>query len=51
MAVVCLLSAVSLVFVATAQTEWLAIFGIMLTSFSGGLGETSLLAYTPKFNK
>lgn len=51
MTLVCALSAVGFFVVANADSEWEAILGIMLTSFSCGLGETSLLAYTTRFNK
>lgn len=51
MTLVSLLSAAGLIVVAFAQNEWQAIFGIIITSFSSGLGETSMLAYTAKFNR
>ena len=51
MACVILLSALGFILVAYAQTEWEAVLGIVLTSTSCGLGETSLLAYTSQFSK
>lgn len=51
MGVACVFSAIGLAVVANAKLEWQAIVGIMFTSFSCGLGETSLLSYSPKFNK
>ena len=37
--------------VAYAESEWMALFGVVLTSLSSGLGETSFLAYSSMFNK
>lgn len=51
MTLACLLNATGLIVVATANSEWQAILGIIVTSFSSGLGETSMLAYTSKFNR
>lgn len=51
MALVSLLSATGFIIVAMAEHEWHAILGIIITSFSSGLGETSMLAYTAKFNR
>lgn len=51
MALACLLSATGFIVVASAQFESQAILGIIFTSLSSGLGETSMLAYTAKFNR
>lgn len=37
--------------VALAETQWLALGGVALTSISSGLGEPTFLAYTAFFNK
>lgn len=44
-------SAMGLLAVANAKSEWHAIAGIVMTSFSCGLGESSLMTYAPNFNK
>lgn len=31
--------------------QWMAILGVVLTSFSSGFGEASFLAYSARFNK
>lgn len=46
-----LASALGLIVVANAKREWHAIAGIVITSFSCGLGESSLMTYAPNFNK
>lgn len=51
MVLACLLSASGFIVVASAQRESQAILGIILTSLSSGLGETSMLAYTAKFDR
>ena len=51
MVFVCLLSACGFIIVAFCQAEWQALAGIICTSISCGLGETSLLAYTPRFQR
>lgn len=51
MALACILSATGYVIVASAQHKWHAILGIIITSCSSGLGETSILAYSTKFNR
>lgn len=47
----CILSAVGFILVADATDKYQAIIGIVFTSISCGLGESSLLAYTSKFSK
>lgn len=37
--------------VAFAEAEWMAILGVIATSASSGIGETTFMAYTGKFNK
>lgn len=37
--------------VAFADAEWMAILGVIATSASSGIGETTFMAYTGKFNK
>lgn len=51
MVFVSLLSACGFVLVAFCQSEWQVLAGIICTSISCGLGETSLLAYTPRFKR
>ncbi|XP_063695706.1 battenin-like isoform X2 [Culicoides brevitarsis] len=51
MTFVVLLSIVSLLLVAYAKVVWIALFGVILTSLSAGLGEVTLLSYTSRFNK
>lgn len=46
-----LMSALGLIAVANAKREWQAIAGIVITSFSCGLGESSLMTYAPNFNR
>lgn len=36
--------------VAFAEAEWMALFGIIATSISSGIGETTFMAYTGQFN-
>lgn len=51
MSIACLLSALGFVLVAIAEDKTEAILGIIFTSISCGIGESSLLAYTAKFSK
>ena len=51
MTLACLLSATGFIVVAAATHQWHALLGIIITSLSSGLGETSMLAYTAKFNR
>ncbi|XP_020711356.2 battenin [Athalia rosae] len=46
-----LLAAGGFVMVALASSKWLAIFGVVLTSLSSGLGEVTLLGYSRFFSK
>lgn len=41
----------SFIVVAFAETEWLALFGVALTSLSMGLGESALVGYLSRFNR
>lgn len=47
----CLIQAIGFLMVAFADTEWMAITGVALTSFSSGLGEVTFLSYSAKFHK
>lgn len=47
----CLLAVCGFVSVALAETQWLALSGVALTSLASGLGEPAFLAYTAFFNK
>ncbi|CAO1390994.1 unnamed protein product [Diamesa serratosioi] len=47
----CVLAASGFLMVAFAQTEWVALFGVSLTSLGTGLGEPTFLAYSAYFNK
>lgn len=47
----CFTQCAGFLLVAYAENEWMAISGVVLTSFSSGLGETSFLAYSSKFHK
>ncbi|CAO1415609.1 unnamed protein product [Diamesa hyperborea] len=47
----CVLAALGFVMVAFAQTEWVALFGVAITSLASGLGEPTFLAYSAYFNK
>ncbi|CAO1390978.1 unnamed protein product [Diamesa serratosioi] len=47
----CTLAALGFVMVAFAQTEWVALFGVAITSLASGLGEPTFLAYSAYFNK
>jgi battenin len=49
--VACIAIAVSLVMVAFAETQWVALLGVAFSSMSCELGETSFLAYSANFNK
>ncbi|XP_063709903.1 battenin-like [Culicoides brevitarsis] len=46
-----ILTIISFVTVAFADTEWLALLGVVLTSLSMGLGETALVGYLTRFNR
>lgn len=37
--------------VAYADSEWMALYGVILTSASSGLGEVSFLAYSAEYHK
>lgn len=45
------LTVFSFITVALAKVEWLAFLGIIFTSASCGIGESTLLAYSSSFNK
>jgi battenin len=47
----CAVSICGFVMVGFADTEWLALGGVALTSFASGLGEPTFLAYSAYFNK
>lgn len=47
----CMLQVAGFLLVAFADSEWMAILGVIFTSFSSGLGEVSFLAYSSKFHK
>lgn len=47
----CIAVSVSLVLVAFAQTQWVALLGVAFSSMSIELGETSFLAYSANFNQ
>ncbi|KAL5285946.1 CLN3 family protein [Megaselia abdita] len=46
-----LLQIAGFLLVAFAEAEWMAILGVIATSASSGIGETTFMAYTGKFNK
>lgn len=46
-----ILAVISFIAVAYAETEWLALLGVVLTSLSMGLGETALVGYLTRFNR
>lgn len=45
------LSACGFTLVAFAESQWLAIFGVILTSLSSGLGEATFLSYSSVYDK
>lgn len=47
----CFLQCCGFLLVAFANSDWMAISGVVLTSASSGIGEASFLAYSSKFNK
>ncbi|XP_059609156.1 battenin [Phlebotomus argentipes] len=47
----CGLAAAGFLLVGFAQTEWVAIVGVVCTSLASGLGELTFLAYSSKYNK
>lgn len=47
----CVVAVCGFVAVAFAQTQWVALGGVALTSFASGLGEPTFLAYSAFFNK
>lgn len=51
LAVCVLLSAAGFLMVSLSTFEWLAILGVVITSFSSGLGEATLLGYSDQFSK
>lgn len=51
MLVVVLLAAVGFLLVALSTSEWIAILGVVCTSFGSGLGEVTLLSYSSVFDK
>lgn len=46
-----ILTVISFIAVAFAETEWLALLGVVLTSLSMGLGETALVGYLTRFHR
>lgn len=48
---VCFLQICGFLLVAFADTQWMALLGIILTSMSSGLGESSLLSYSSRYHK
>lgn len=49
--VACMLQVAGFLLVALANSEWIAILGVIATSFSSGIGEASLLAYSSQYHK
>jgi battenin len=47
----CAIAVCGFIAVAFAETQWLALGGVALTSFASGLGEPTFLAYSAYFNK
>lgn len=47
----CLAAAAGFILVAFSQGNWLAILGVIATSFSSGLGEVTFLAHSSRYNK
>ena len=46
-----LFSAAGFLLVGFANAEWMALLGVIITSASSGIGETTFLAYSSHFNK
>ncbi|ALC43860.1 cln3 [Drosophila busckii] len=44
-------SAAGFLLVGFANAEWMALLGVIITSASSGIGETTFLAYSSRFNK
>ncbi|KAH8261221.1 hypothetical protein KR044_005640 [Drosophila immigrans] len=44
-------SAAGFLLVGFANAEWMALMGVVITSASSGIGETTFLAYSSRFNK
>uniref|UniRef100_A0A336LVK9 Battenin n=1 Tax=Culicoides sonorensis TaxID=179676 RepID=A0A336LVK9_CULSO len=51
MIVAMILTVLSFITIAFAQTEWMALFGVILTSLSMGIGETALVGYLIKYDR
>lgn len=47
----CIIATCGFVAVAFAESQWLALGGVAMTSFASGLGEPTFLAYSAYFNK
>jgi len=47
----CLTSAISFLLVATAASKWIVILGVIVTSFSSGLGEPTFLYHSTYYDK
>jgi battenin len=47
----CIIAIFGFVIVAFAETQWLALIGVGMTSLASGLGEPTFLAYSAYFNK
>lgn len=47
----CLTSAISFLLVATATSKWIVILGVIVTSFSSGLGEPTFLYHSTYYDK
>lgn len=50
-AVCCLLASAGFILVAFAETEWVAVLGVICTSFGSGIGEATFLSYSAKYDK
>lgn len=48
---ICMLQCAGFILVALAQKDWMVLIGIICTSIGGGLGESSLLAYSSRFHR
>lgn len=44
-------SAAGFLLVGFANAEWMALLGVIITSASSGIGETTFLAYSSRYNK
>lgn len=51
MALTIALNATSFIVIAQAESETMAIAGVVMTSLALGIGEVTLLSYSAKFNK